>query len=192
MLREIEINKLNEADYNPRISLEPGMRDYENLKNSIEAFGDVEPIVWNERTGNVVGGHQRLNVLKGLGRETATCYVVDLDESDEKILNLALNKIKGEWDYDKLEEVMKEIDDAVLTGFSADEVYVLMAENEDGIDEDYDFSEWEDGNYYGSYVITLKFPSNMSAARWCNSNGFEGQVKPGTNTTVIRIGDDDE
>ena len=81
----------------------------------------------------------------------------------------------------------------MLTGFSPDEIYILMAENEDGIDEDYDFSDWdEEGeNIYGSYVITLKFPSNTAAARWANSNGFAGQIKPGTSSTVIRIGDEE-
>lgn len=193
MLREVEISKLKDAEYNPRIKLEPGMKEFDNLKNSIEAFGNVEPIVWNERTGNVVGGHQRLAVLKALGRETAMCYVVDLKMSEEITLNLALNKIKGQWDYDKLEGLMKDIDDTVLTGFSPDEIYILMAENEDGIDEDYDFSDWdEEGeNIYGSYVITLKFPSNTAAARWANSNGFAGQIKPGTSSTVIRIGDEE-
>lgn len=192
MLKEIKIDELREAEYNPRIKLEPGMRDFDNLVNSIEAFGNVEPIVWNERTGNVVGGHQRLSVLKYLGEETALCYVVDLSPEDEKVLNLALNKIKGEWDYDKLEAVMKEIDDTILTGFSADEVFVLTAENEDGIDEDFDFSDWNDeATTYSRYVVTLKFPDNESAAEWCDQNGYEGRVKPGTFTTVIIGGNDD-
>lgn len=194
MLEEIDVNNLKEAPYNPRIKLEAGMRDYDNLKNSIQAFGNVEPIVWNKRTGNVVGGHQRLSVLKDLGHKKIECFVVDLDEAEEKVLNLALNKIKGEWDYDKLEQVMKEIDDTVLTGFSADEVYVMMAENEDGIDETYDFGDWDDDstNTYGSYVVDLRFPSYSKAASWCSANGFEGQAKPGTTTTVIRFEESDE
>lgn len=197
MLKEIEIEKLNEAKYNPRIKLEPGMRDYDSLRNSIETFGNVEPIVWNERTGNVVGGHQRLTVLKDLGHTTADCFVVDLDETEERTLNLALNKIKGEWDYDKLEDVMKGIDNNVLTGFSADEIYILMAENEDGIEEEYDFSDWqeEEANTFGSYVITLRFDTFAEAAKWCVENGYEGRAKPGSYTTVIRMDeeeDDDE
>lgn len=71
MVREIEIGKLNAAPYNPRVELEPGMPEWEKLRISIETFGSVEPIVWNERTGNVVGGHQRLKVLKHLGHKTA-------------------------------------------------------------------------------------------------------------------------
>ena len=64
MVQKINIERLNVAPYNPRISLQPDMPEYEKLKNSIEKFGMVEPIIWNKRTGNVVGGHQRLKVLR--------------------------------------------------------------------------------------------------------------------------------
>jgi len=57
----------------------------------------VEPVIWNQKTGNVVGGHQRLKVLLDLGQTEIDCVVVDLDPQREKALNLALNKIQGEW-----------------------------------------------------------------------------------------------
>lgn len=63
-LRRIELGKLKEAAYNPRVALKPGDAEFEKLKRSIETFGDVEPIVWNERTGNIVGGHQKLAVQR--------------------------------------------------------------------------------------------------------------------------------
>lgn len=72
-IREVPVEKLNPAAYNPRKDLKPGDPEYEKLKRSLDTFGCVEPIVWNERTGNVVGGHQRLKVLKnqnGGGRYT--------------------------------------------------------------------------------------------------------------------------
>ena len=97
-LEKVELDKLKEAAYNPRVKLEPGMDEYEKLRKSIETFGDVEPIVWNQRTGNVVGGHQRLQVLRDLGEKEATVSVVDMDEMAEKRLNLALNKARGDWD----------------------------------------------------------------------------------------------
>jgi len=62
--------RLNPAAYNPRRDLKPGDKDYEKLKRSIEEFGFVEPVVWNRRTGFVVGGHQRLKVLLDMGGET--------------------------------------------------------------------------------------------------------------------------
>lgn len=121
MVQEIKVTELNAAPYNPRVSLEPGMPEWEKIKHSIEEFGNVEPIVWNKRTGNVVGGHQRLSVLKSMGYEEVPCSVVDLDENEEKLLNLALNKIKGQWDYDKLEDILRGFDYEVATasGFSA-------------------------------------------------------------------------
>ena len=145
MVREINIVELNAAQYNPRIALEPGMPEWEKLKASIEQFGNVEPVVWNQRTGNVVGGHQRLAVLKSMGYESVPCSVVDLDEKEEKLLNIALNKIKGQWDYKKLEEILSGYDYEVATasGFSAEEIAVILASN-DGLDDDTDYGDWDD------------------------------------------------
>ena len=95
---EIERRKVDElkaAEYNPRKDLRPGDAEYEKLKRSIQEFGYVEPVIWNKRTGTVVGGHQRLKVMKDLGYEEVDCVVVDLDEKKEKALNIALNKISG-------------------------------------------------------------------------------------------------
>ena len=85
--KKISIRELNPACYNPRASLEPGDPDYEKLKQSISRFGHVQPVVWNRRTGNVVGGHQSLKVLEDLGYAEADCVVVDLGEAEEKTLN---------------------------------------------------------------------------------------------------------
>lgn len=192
MVREIEISKLNEAPYNPRIKLEPGMPEWEKLKKSIEQFGNVEPIVWNERTGNVVGGHQRLAVLKDMGYEAVPCSVVDLDDTDEKLLNIALNKIKGRWDYDKLEDILKDFDYEVATasGFSAEEIAVILANNDDLFDDD-EYDEWDDEDEEeiigGSYVVTLVFANAELAAEWAENEGYEDKIREGTNTTVIRI-----
>ena len=70
-------------------------------------FGYVEPIIWNKRTGNIVGGHQRYKILKDLNYEEAECVVVDLDDAHEKALNVALNKISGEFDIPLLTDFTK-------------------------------------------------------------------------------------
>ena len=121
---EIERRKVDElkaAEYNPRKDLRPGDAENEKLKRSIQEFGYVEPVIWNKRTGTVVGGHQRLKVMKSLGYEEVDCVVVDLDEKKEKALNIALNKISGEWDNDLLANLLKDLDgsgyDITLTGF---------------------------------------------------------------------------
>ncbi len=67
-IQKISVDKLNPSAYNPRKDLKPGDKEYEKLKRSIEEFGYVEPVIWNQKTGNVVGGHQRLKVLLDLGQ----------------------------------------------------------------------------------------------------------------------------
>ncbi len=130
-MRQMEIQKLpkeklNPAVYNPRVDLQPGDAEYEKLLRSVEEFGYVEPVIWNKRTGNIVGGNQRFKVLTQLGFEEIDSVVVDLDEYREKALNVALNKISGEWDISKLYDVVTEIQqgglDPTLTGYEVPEI----------------------------------------------------------------------
>ncbi|MEC0714490.1 ParB N-terminal domain-containing protein, partial [Bacillus haynesii] len=120
-IREIPVEKINPAAYNPRIDLQPVDPEYEALKQSMTRFGAVEPLVWNERTGNLVGGHQRFKILIEENPKTLLVSVVNLDEAEEKALNLALNKISGDWDDYKLEQVLEDLQhndfDLSLTGF---------------------------------------------------------------------------
>jgi len=129
-IEKIKVGLLKPARYNPRKDLKPGDKEYQKLRRSIEEFGYVEPVIFNRRTGNVVGGHQRLKVLLDLGHTEIDCVVVELDPEREKALNLALNKIQGEWDETKLAELMAELDagafDVSLTGFDAAEVDELL------------------------------------------------------------------
>lgn len=129
-IQKVSADRLNPAAYNPRRDLKPGDKDYEKLKRSIEEFGFVEPVVWNRATGNVVGGHQRLKVLLDMGETEVDCVVVDLEPEKEKALNLALNRIQGDWDEAKLAEVIAELDasafDVSFTGFDAEEIDALM------------------------------------------------------------------
>lgn len=132
------------ADYNPRKDLKPGDAEYEKLKRSIEQFGYVEPVIWNKTTGRVVGGHQRLKVLIDMGIIEVECVVVEMDESKEKALNVALNKISGDWDTDKLALLIADLQgedfDVSLTGFEPAEIDALFKDTiKDGIkDDDFD------------------------------------------------------
>jgi ParB-like chromosome segregation protein Spo0J len=132
-VNKIPISQLNPAKYNPRKDLKPGDPEYKKLKRSMQEFGYVEPIVWNKRSGNIVGGHQRYKVLLDMGMSEVDCVVVDLDETKEKALNLALNKIQGDWDYLKLKDLLQELDtgefDIELTGFSVEEIEDLMTQS---------------------------------------------------------------
>lgn len=127
VIQKMRLEDLNPAKYNPRKELRPGDPEFEKLKRSIETFGYVELIVVNKRTNNtVISGHQRLNVLKYLNAEEVECVVVDLSENDEKALNIAMNKIGGEWDYPQLTMLLKELADdnfdVTLTGFDNSEI----------------------------------------------------------------------
>jgi hypothetical protein len=121
-IRKVAIEHLNPSPYNPRKELKPGDVEYEQIKRSIEEFDLVEPLVWNMATGNLVGGHQRLAVLREKGVREVDVSVVNIpDLNKEKALNIALNKISGEWDSAKLEAVFKDLSDngmdVTLTGF---------------------------------------------------------------------------
>ena len=125
---QIEIMKLanlKPADYNPRIELTAGMDEYEKLKQSILEFGFVDPPIFNKRTGNLVGGHQRVAVAKDLELyEEIEGSGVDLPLDKEKALNVALNKISGHWADDKLALLLKELDaeNLDLSGFAEEEI----------------------------------------------------------------------
>ena len=129
IIKKIPAAKLIPAAYHPRIDLQPGNAVYEKLRLSIEEFGCVEPIVWNERTGNIVGGHQRLKILLAQGETEIDCVVVDFDDNREKALNLALNKIGGAWDEEKLRSVLESFSadfDAALSGFDLDAIHEIL------------------------------------------------------------------
>lgn len=143
-IQTISIDKLNPAEYNPRLNLQKGDAAYDKLEKSIDKFGCVEPIVWNETTGNVVGGHQRLKVLIDRGISEIDVSVVNLSIEDEKVLNIALNKIMGDWDNEKLFDLLAELKFAdvniSVTGFNDDEINKIIAEFTecDIIEDDFD------------------------------------------------------
>ena len=140
-IEKLKTEQLIPADYNPRKDLKPGDPEYEKLKRSIEQFGYVEPVIWNKTTGKVVGGHQRLKVLLDMGITEVECVVIEMDEEKEKALNIALNKISGEWDKDKLALLITDLQgadfDISLTGFEPAEIEDLFdATNKKDVKED--------------------------------------------------------
>jgi len=150
-IEKIPIAKIKPAAYNPRIELKPGDPVYERLKSSIQTFGFCEPLVFNRRTGHLVGGHQRLTVLKDLGYTEADVVVVDLPLEQEKALNIGLNKIQGDWDEPKLALLLEELTkvpefNVGLTGFETDEISdildrALNADSSQTKEEDFDVDE---------------------------------------------------
>ena len=162
-IRTLKAAQLKAAEYNPRRDLQPEDAEYKKLQRSIKEFGYIEPIIWNERTGNVVGGHQRLKVLLEEGAEDIEAVVVDLDEKDEKILNVLLNKVKGRWGIGKLADLLQDLDDAgamELTGFEDWELQSLLMQYDhikDLMEED--FSGYDDGKERSTFTMTFSLPA---------------------------------
>lgn len=126
---KMKLSDLKPAEYNPRVELEPGMPEFEKLKQSIEEYDFVEPPIVNKRTGNLVGGHQRVAVAQYLDRyEEIEVSIVDLPLDKEKALNVALNKISGRWDEEKLSSLLREFssEDLSLSGFDKSEADELI------------------------------------------------------------------
>jgi len=144
--QKIKIADLRHAEYNPRKDLKPGDAEFEKIKNSITEFGYVEPIIVNSDM-TIIGGHQRSKVLKELGYTQVDCIVIDIDKTKEKALNVALNKISGDWDFESLAKLLSDLkeDDYNIefTGFDFSEAEKLwdeyLSENNMDSSEDDDF-----------------------------------------------------
>lgn len=128
-MQKLDISKLKPAEYNPRKRLQPGDKDYEDIKNSFYEFGYIDPIIVNKDL-TIISGHQRYFVLQDLGVKEVWCNVTDMDKLKEKAANIGLNKISGEWEDQQLLEVLQELElegyDFHLTGFSDEEFEELV------------------------------------------------------------------
>lgn len=136
-LQKMKLSELNPAPYNPRkISSDALGR----LTKSLHELGNLQPITWNAKTGNIVGGHQRLKCYQALGKDEVEVWAVWLDEAQEKAANIALNKLSGEFDLPSLKDILEELDtgeiDLDITGFGADELADLMEQTKPEVEED--------------------------------------------------------
>nr|WP_322790991.1 ParB N-terminal domain-containing protein [Marvinbryantia formatexigens] len=145
--RTIPVGDLHPAAYNPRKKLKPGDKEYEKIKKSIQEFGYVEPIIVNFDM-TVIGGHQRLTVLKDLGYTEVQCVVVHIeDEAKVKALNIALNKITGAWNEQLLADLIVDLQsqdfNTDLTGFEPAEIDQLFSKvhNKEIKEDDFDVDE---------------------------------------------------
>ncbi|MBV4424306.1 site-specific DNA-methyltransferase [Clostridium tyrobutyricum] len=163
--KKLRIKDLVPATYNPRKKLKPGDKEFEKIKNSITEFGYVEPIIVNSDL-TIIGGHQRATVLQSLGYEEIDCIAIEIDKTKEKALNIALNKITGEWNKELLADLIKDLQssdfDVAFTGFEPPEIEQLFNSvhdkdiKEDNFDVDAELKKpamtkqgdiWELGNH---------------------------------------------
>lgn len=152
-IKVLDINSIKPSEFNPRIQLDVGSEEFQKIKESIIEFGLVEPLLVNEVNMSIIGGHQRYSVLKFLGYKEVPCVLInEPDEEREKALCVGLNKIKGEWDNDKLTALLNETGvNESITGFDKTEddlnQYLVDEEgvDEEGVDEEDVDEEGVDG-----------------------------------------------
>ena len=153
--KEIEIQKLKPAEYNPR---QITKKQYKDLKQSVEKFGLVDPIILNKDM-TVIGGHQRLKVCKDLNYDKISCVVLDLSKEQERELNIRLNKSGGEFDMDALANYF-DIEELTDWGFKHVELGLNIdkIDAKDNIETEYPFAtELDISNNY----IVLKFDNDI-------------------------------
>lgn len=203
-VKVMKLKDLRPAPYNPRETLKPGDNEYESLKNSLGKFELVVPLIMNTATGFLVSGHQRLNVLKAAGVEEAEVVLIDVAPDREKLLNVALNKIDGEWDYDKLKDVFQELeaDDIQFTGFSQDELVNLFDDGIPDFDSDEEETKLQDDKTetgaeeqpekekpaaLKEFNIFLSFPDKESAEKWLEERGIDTRYEKTNHNITIRM-----
>ena len=159
-VEKIQINKLKPAGYNPR---QISKKQYNDLKQSIEKFGLVDPIIIN-KDFTVIGGHQRLKICKELNHKKIDCVVLDLNEQEERELNIRLNKSGGDWDFDLLSNF--EIEELKEWGFKEIELGLNIDKIDDETNDD--------------IVITIKENDTVAAKEIYNElekRGFDVKIK---------------
>ena len=143
-IEKVNINDLISPDYNPR---EISDEEMQKLKTSIQEFGYVDPIIVNDVNQHIVGGNQRYFALKELEyTEVDVVYIHEEDSNREKALNIALNKISGEFDEVKLNQIFQDMKlegfEAInLTGFEDYEIKELSFMNDIEFDNDLELSD---------------------------------------------------
>jgi ParB-like chromosome segregation protein Spo0J len=122
-----KVSELSPASYNPRKITSDSLG---RLTKSLSELGNLQPITWNAKTGNIVGGHQRLKCYSALGKDEVEVWAVWLDEQQEKAANIALNKLSGEFDLPALKDLFEGLDtgdiDLDITGFGQEEIAQMM------------------------------------------------------------------
>ena len=202
IIQNILISKINAAKYNPRKDLKPSDAEFKKLKDSIERWDLVEPLVVNQRTNTLISGHQRLKVCKTLGMTEVQAVMVDLSLEREKLLNMSLNKNGSDWDYIKLEELFREFtpDDLTITGFDADEIKKITAFMDDIEPENIPQKNIEptvireiqkaqtlqepQSAQNDKFVVYLPFNDKAQANEWLEREGFNERFN---DNTIINI-----
>lgn len=106
---KMSIDSIYPSEYNPRVELTPDDDEWKYIENSIKNFGYIDPIIINGKNNHIISGHQRFNILKHMGYDSIDCVIVDMDDQQEKACNIVLNKVMGDWDFDRLSDLLHDI-----------------------------------------------------------------------------------
>ena len=148
LIQKIPVSKIIPNPNNPRVTLTPKDLEYRQIKKSLKVYGYVQPLIWNERNGYLVSGHQRFSVMLTEGVQEIEVVVVNLDPQQERNLMVALNKITGRWDNERLAAMLNEFTkipnfDCESIGFTMPEVNQILdryGEQKDPDDFNFDVS----------------------------------------------------
>lgn len=155
---EMDLSELKPAEYNPNYMDDDELK---KLDKSLCEFGFVDPIIYHVPTKIIIGGHQRQITKYAQGKKRGFSLIlgdigwfftdqeIELkDDNKIKALNLALNKIKGQFDQVKLESLFHGLKlegfDTSLTGFDNVELLELetnIANKKEIIEDNYDPDE---------------------------------------------------
>lgn len=171
----VEVLVAMAAPYNPRTITD---HDLEALRRSMRKFGVVEPVVVNRRSKRIVGGHQRVRAAQLEEIEALPVAWVDLSEDDERALNLALNRIHGEWDDGKLRELLGHLEtsgvDLNLTGFDPNELENYLGTIIDDPASEWDgMPEFDQPNALGFRSIVVHFKDQEAVERFETALGIQ-------------------
>ena len=148
--RRVKLADMHPAEYNPRYDLKPGDKDYDGLKKSVIRHGLLQPIVWNEVTGNIVGGHQRYKILLEMGADEVICAVAHYETIEEEMAaNIALNKAQGRFETKLLAAMFEQMDRTALDpqalGYTDEEIdHILSGLDWQTENDIFDFSQEPD------------------------------------------------
>lgn len=179
--RMVALGDLTPAEFNPR-AIDPDAESF--LHESFRRYGMVQPIVWNERTGNIVGGHRKLEFLQKEGITDTEVIVVSLDDADERMLNLTLNnpRAQGYFLSDNVTALLEEMSELVtaveieslgLAALAADFKFEELATELDKSNGDPSAGAAEPTPNDRSHSVTIKFPSKKKAREFFTAYSLE-------------------
>lgn len=197
-IERIALTKIKPSPYNPR---RIGDRMRAELEKSLDAYGLVDPLIVNRRTMHVVGGNQRLAVLKVRKVKDVSVHFVDVDDDRERALNVALNKIAADWDSKALKTLLSEVGEGAVTGFDTDEISFYLEQGQADFDgaagkgapegdappEERTTSAPEKPANEFPYMVYFTFKTQEAAQAFVEEQGFPTRVEEGQYTTRVRV-----